>query len=138
MWKQLFQVFLVGLRRIGYVEHQARWMHWGGDGPGTPKNKGEIRGHRALGNMLDTIALSLRRRCFAAAKQAANACPNLRVKPDGLQCSDLRSVIPGSPESGPDASTRMSPVSTSQGRCPQSGRWVGIKEPGDGDGCAGE
>jgi hypothetical protein len=70
---------------------------------------------------------------------SASSCPNWRVTPDGLQCSDLPDVVPGSAEPDPNP---PNPNTSSRGanRCPQGGHWVGVDGPGDGDsdGCAGE
>jgi hypothetical protein len=70
---------------------------------------------------------------------SASSCPNWRQTPDGLQCSDLPDVIPGTPE--PNASSpNPNKRSGGSGSCPQGGHWVGRGGPGDGDGdgCAGE
>lgn len=70
---------------------------------------------------------------------SASSCPNWRATPDGLQCSDLPDVVPGSAEPDPNS---PNPNTSSRGanRCPQGGHWVGVDGPGDGDsdGCAGE
>ena len=81
----------------------------------------------------------------ASESASASPCPNLRVTPDGLQCSNLPDVIPGAAEPSPNSPNPNTPGSAppdsgSGGRCPQGGHWVGIDGPGDGDsdGCAGE
>lgn len=70
---------------------------------------------------------------------SASSCPNWRVTPDGLQCSNLPDVIPGSPDPDPNSPDPNAP-SGGTDPCPQGGHWVGPGGPGDGDGdgCAGE
>jgi hypothetical protein len=80
----------------------------------------------------------------AAPVPGSPECPNTRVTPDGVQCSNLPDVISGSPGSNPDSpnpntSSSAPPAPNGGSTCPPGAIPVPPGDPRDGDdGCAGE